>query len=114
MGESTNTCLEDHPTPAGDEKKSHGFNEDMGDSKRDQPFFDRVIDTEEIESNNRSYEASTTYSSSCLLSCCGATDEGSMVEDEEINALLGFYDPVTPPHIYEEFIYTSIIVLLCG
>ncbi|KAK9128614.1 hypothetical protein Syun_017411 [Stephania yunnanensis] len=52
----------------------------------------------EIESNNKSYEASTT-SSSCLLNCCGATDEGPMVEDEEINALLGFYDPVTPPHL---------------
>ncbi|KAK9133786.1 hypothetical protein Scep_013314 [Stephania cephalantha] len=54
---------------------------------------------QEIESNNRSYEASTTSSSSCLLNCCGATDEGLMVEDEEINALLGFYDPVTPPHL---------------
>ncbi|KAK9122000.1 hypothetical protein Syun_019617 [Stephania yunnanensis] len=54
---------------------------------------------QEIESNNRSYEALTTSSSSCLLNCCGATDEGPMVEDEEINALLGFYDPVTPPHL---------------
>ncbi|KAK9122113.1 hypothetical protein Syun_019730 [Stephania yunnanensis] len=54
---------------------------------------------QEIESNNRSYEASTTSSSSCLLNCCGATDEGLMVEDEEINALLGFYDPDTPPHL---------------
>ncbi|KAK9122108.1 hypothetical protein Syun_019725 [Stephania yunnanensis] len=53
---------------------------------------------QEIESNNRSYEASTT-SSSCLLNCCGATDEGPMVEDEEINALLRFYDPITPPHL---------------
>ncbi|KAK9128612.1 hypothetical protein Syun_017409 [Stephania yunnanensis] len=55
---------------------------------------------QEIESNNRSYEASTTSSSSCLLSSLfDATDEGLMVEDEEINALLGFYDPVTPPHL---------------
>ncbi|KAK9086478.1 hypothetical protein Syun_028872 [Stephania yunnanensis] len=50
---------------------------------------------QEIESNNRSYEASTTSSSSCLLNCCGAIDEGLVMEDEEINALLGFYDPVS-------------------
>ncbi|KAK9084167.1 hypothetical protein Scep_030638 [Stephania cephalantha] len=50
---------------------------------------------QEIESNNSSYEASM----SCLLNCGGATDERLMVEDEEINALLGFYDPVTPPHL---------------
>ncbi|KAK9167331.1 hypothetical protein Scep_002522 [Stephania cephalantha] len=33
------------------------------------------------------------------VSSTRGSNEGHMVEDEEINALLGFYDPVTPPHL---------------
>ncbi|KAK9084166.1 hypothetical protein Scep_030637 [Stephania cephalantha] len=39
----------------------------------------------------RTSEAASTSSSLCLIDC--GSNEGSMVEDEEINALLGFYDP---------------------
>ncbi|KAK9143714.1 hypothetical protein Syun_013114 [Stephania yunnanensis] len=45
----------------------------------------------------RTSEAASTSSSLCLIDC--GSNEGSMVEDEEIKALLGFYDHVTPPHL---------------
>ncbi|KAK9113478.1 hypothetical protein Syun_020275 [Stephania yunnanensis] len=45
----------------------------------------------------RTSEAASTSSSLCLIEC--GSNEGPMVEDEEINALLGFYDPITPPHL---------------
>ncbi|KAK9086525.1 hypothetical protein Syun_028919 [Stephania yunnanensis] len=45
----------------------------------------------------RTSEAASTSSSLCLIDC--GSNERSMVEDEEINALLGSYDPVTPPHL---------------
>ncbi|KAK9162459.1 hypothetical protein Syun_003361 [Stephania yunnanensis] len=51
---------------------------------------------QEIELQRTSKIASTS-SSLCLINC--GSNEGHMVEDEEINALLGFYDPVMPPHL---------------
>ncbi|KAK9162462.1 hypothetical protein Syun_003364 [Stephania yunnanensis] len=51
---------------------------------------------QEIELQRTSKVVSTS-SSLCLIN--RGSNEGHMVEDEEINALLGFYDPVTPPHL---------------
>ncbi|KAK9126150.1 hypothetical protein Scep_014996 [Stephania cephalantha] len=55
----------------------------------------KVVEEIELQRTSRSLRRHLLHS--CLIDC--GSNEESMVEDEEINAILGFYDPITPPHL---------------